>query len=169
MAAPVAISTAEDVGNIITLEHINVTIPDQQLSTLFYIVGLGFTRDPYMNVGLDNMWVNIGDQQFHLPTSQTPQVLRGHTGLVVPDLEALKGRLDQIAPRLRDTRFAWRDAGDHIDVTCPWGNRYRVHSPAEQFGSMTLGMPYVEFDVPPGTAEGIGRFYERVMESPVEI
>jgi len=36
--------TTQDVGNIISLEHINVTIPDQQLSTLFYIVGMGFAR-----------------------------------------------------------------------------------------------------------------------------
>jgi hypothetical protein len=28
--------------------YVNVTIPDQQLATLFYIVGLGFTRDPHI-------------------------------------------------------------------------------------------------------------------------
>ena len=28
---------------------------------------------------------------------------------------------------------------------------------------MTLGMPYVEFTVPPGSAKGIGRFYEEIM------
>src|SRR5438045_7851373 len=77
-------ANAEDVGNIVSLEHVNTQVPDQSVATLFYIVGLGFTRDPYMNVGLTNMWINIGDQQFHLPTGK-PQVLRGHTGLVVPD------------------------------------------------------------------------------------
>ena len=50
---------AENVGNIIQLEHVNVQIPDQQIGTLFYIIGLGFTRDPYLNVGLQNMWVNF--------------------------------------------------------------------------------------------------------------
>ena len=58
----------EDVGNIISLEHVNVQIADQALATLFYVVGLGGTRDPYLNVGLNNMWVNLGEQQFHLPT-----------------------------------------------------------------------------------------------------
>ena len=37
---------------------------------LFYVVGLGCTRDPYLNVGLNNMWVNVGEQQFHLPTRE---------------------------------------------------------------------------------------------------
>src|ERR1043166_9332151 len=78
----------EDVGNIIELEHINVQVPDQLLATLFYIVGLGFTRDPYLNVGLTNMWANAGEQQFHLPTRKA-QVINGHIGVVVPDLSAL--------------------------------------------------------------------------------
>src|SRR5262252_4487587 len=95
---------SEDVGNIVSLEHVNTRIPDQSLATLFYIVGLGFTRDPYMNVGLTNMWINIGEQQFHLPTGQ-PQVLRGHTGLVVPDLQALSERLSSISSELGQTKF----------------------------------------------------------------
>ena len=36
----------EDVGNIVSLEHINVQVPDQQAAILFYVVGMGFTRDP---------------------------------------------------------------------------------------------------------------------------
>ena len=36
----------EDIGNIVSLEHVNVPIPDQSLATLFYVVGMGFTRDP---------------------------------------------------------------------------------------------------------------------------
>src|SRR5689334_13616700 len=95
---------AEDVGNIVSLEHVNVRIDNQSLATLFYIVGLGFTRDPYMNVGLTNMWINIGDQQFHLPTGK-PQVLRGHTGVVVPDLGELKQRLASVEEELRGTSF----------------------------------------------------------------
>ena len=72
--------TTQDVGNIIALEHVNVKVPDQQVATLFYVMGLGMTRDPYLMTGLQNMWINIGQQQFHLPTGR-PQVLRGHVGL----------------------------------------------------------------------------------------
>ena len=56
--------------------------------------GLGLTRDPYLMASDTNMWVNVGRSQFHLPTGE-PQVLRGHTGIVIAGREAL---LD--APRL---------------------------------------------------------------------
>ena len=49
----------EDIGNVIALEHINLCVPDQQLATLFYISGLGLTRDPYIDTIVSNMWVNI--------------------------------------------------------------------------------------------------------------
>ena len=57
----------EDVSNIVHLEHVNLTQPDQRLATLFYVAGLGGTRDPYLMVGLENMWVNLGRSQMHLP------------------------------------------------------------------------------------------------------
>ena len=38
-----AAAVAEDVGNIVSLEHVNVRIDDQSLATLFYIVGLGLS------------------------------------------------------------------------------------------------------------------------------
>jgi hypothetical protein len=161
---PNVTAAAEDVGNIMSMEHVNVRMPDQSLATLFYVVGLGFTRDPYMNVGLTNMWINVGDQQFHLPTGD-PQVLRGHVGLVLPDLEALKARLADVQERLAGTSFSWSDRGDFVEVTSPWGNRYRCYGPG-QFGPMSLGIPYVEFSVERGTAPGIQRFYERVMGAP---
>src|ERR1051326_6543310 len=63
---------AEDLGNITMLEHVNLQIPSQAQATLFYIQGLGLTRDPYMNTGLANMWINVGKSQFHLPTGGTP-------------------------------------------------------------------------------------------------
>jgi hypothetical protein len=152
----------EDVGNIMLLEHVNVQIDDQSIATLFYLVGLGFTRDPHMMVGLENMWVNLGEQQFHLPTN-TPQVLRGHIGLVTPSLDALATRLEGVAPRLQGTKFSWARKNDHIEATCPWGNHFRIYEPSEELGGITTGMPYVEFTVPTGTAEGIAAFYQEAM------
>jgi hypothetical protein len=40
---------AEDLGNIVAL-HVNLTVPDQQTATLFYVVALGLTRDPSRGV-----------------------------------------------------------------------------------------------------------------------
>src|SRR5215207_8595225 len=113
----------QDAGNILALEHVNVTVPDQAMATTFYVSGLGFTRDPYMMVGQENMWVNIGQQQFHLPT-RAPQIVRGHVGIVVPDREALRARLKRVESRLAGTAFAWSVEKGYIAVMCPWGNRF---------------------------------------------
>ncbi len=154
--------TAEDVGNIMLLEHVNVQVDDQSIATLFYLVGLGFTRDPHMMVGLENMWVNLGEQQFHLPTG-APNVLRGHVGLVTPSLDALAQRLESVAPRLEGTQFSWSRKKDHIEATSPWGNVYKIYEPAPEHGPIMTGMPYVEFTVPVGTADGIAAFYREII------
>jgi hypothetical protein len=148
----------EDLANVVGLEHVNVKVPDQRLATLFYITGLGFTRDPYLVTGIVNMWVNIGRNQFHLPVGE-PQVMRGRIGLVVPSLKELELSLKSVAKELKGTKFACEVSKNHIDVTCPWGNRIRCHKPDAKFGPMLLGMPYVLFDVPAGAAAGIAAFY----------
>ena len=156
----------QDIGNIVDLGHVNVRVADQQRALIFYVMGLGLTRDPYLTVGVDNAWINVGTSQFHLPVG-SPQLLRGVAGLVMPDLDALVARLDAIEPRLRDTKFAFVRAGSQVDVTCPWGNRIRVHAPdVERFGRMLLGMPYVEIDAAPGSAAGIARFYAEIFHAP---
>ncbi len=158
----------EDVGNIIQLEHVNFCQPDQPKAIAFYIVGMGFTRDPYMTVGLENMWVNVGENQFHLPT-RAAQVLDGHVGIVVPDLDGLQERLRAVAGTLEGTKFGFERQADYVRVTCPWGNEFHVYEPSERFGSMVLGIPYVEVNVRPHSAPGIARFYEQVMGAPTDV
>jgi hypothetical protein len=160
--------TRQDLGNIVLLEHVNVCITDQRLATIFYISGLGLTRDPYLVTGVENMWVNVGRHQFHLP-SRDVQVLRGRVGLVLPDPAALKRRLQRVAPMLAETRFAWEEKDGVIETVCPWGNRYRCHAPAPAFGDTELAIAYVEFDVPPGAARGIARFYEEILDAPASV
>jgi hypothetical protein len=162
---------AEDIGNIVSLEHVNVQIDDQRKSTLFYIAGLGLTRDPYMMVTVTNMWATVGRSQFHLPTN-TAQVLRGRIGLVMPELDSLVERLASVKKDLKGTKFSYKTGKGNstVDVTCPWGNRFRVHTPdPERFGPYQLGLPYVQFDVKLGTAEGIARFYEQIMDAPSRV
>ena len=158
--------STQDIGNIVEFGHVNVRVPDQRLAILFYVAGLGLTRDPYLVVGVDNAWMNVGTCQFHLPVGDA-QVLRGITGLVMPDLDALIERLAAVAPRLADTKFAYHRSNDAVDVICPWGNRIRVHAPdAGRFGPIVLGMPYVEVETAPGTVDGIARFYRDMLLSP---
>ncbi|MFP6773445.1 MAG: hypothetical protein VCE74_14100 [Alphaproteobacteria bacterium] len=155
---------AEDLTNVVGLEHVNIRVPDQRLATLFYITGMGFTRDPYLVTGVVNMWVNIGRSQFHLPTGKA-QVLRGRVGLVVPDLKALASRLKAVREDLASTKFAFKSGKGYVDVTCPWGNRIRCHQAGPPFGPTMLGMAYVMFDVPAGAAQGIAGFYRQTLDT----
>lgn len=166
---------AQSVGNIVLLEHFNVVIPDQRLATLFYVVGLGGTRDPYLFNGLENMWVNFGRTQVHLPSRDPKpraEVLRGTVGFVVPSLDELQKRLEHAGREMKRVvpefpgKFSFRREGDTVEATCPWGNRVRCHPPSPEFGRTELGLVYVDFDVPRGTAEGIARFYSEVMKAP---
>ena len=128
---------------------------------MFYVTGLGFTRDPYIDFGTFNMWVNLGDQQFHLPVSE-PQVVRGHVGVVVPELEGLLKRLGFAGKTLSETSFQFKEEGDHVELTCPYGNTIKAYEP-DKFSNMDLGMQYVEFKTPPGSSKGIAKFYSSVI------
>src|SRR5215510_3101255 len=108
-------------------------------TTLFYISGLGLTRDPYLMTSVDNMWVNVGHSQFHLITAK-PQHLRGRVGLVIPGRAALLERLARMKKPLEGTRFAYKEHDD-----------------------------YVEFDVPVGSAKAIADFYRKVFETPARV
>jgi hypothetical protein len=166
----------QDVGNIVLLEHFNCCIDDQRLAVLFYVVGLGATRDPYMFPGMENIWLNFGRTQVHMPSRADPpkaERLRGTAGFVVPSLDDLKRRLEHAGREMKrvvgDARaFSFTVKKDCIEATDPWGTRVRCHAPSEEYGPTELGLVYVDFDVPPGTAEGIARFYSEVMEAPAK-
>ena len=57
MAAESYDRSVEDVGNILQLDHVNIAVPDAQLAHLFYVTGLGLTRDPYVDFGDRNLWI----------------------------------------------------------------------------------------------------------------
>jgi hypothetical protein len=164
VSTPTFDRTAEDLGNIVELGHVNVRVPDQSKAVAYYLMGLGLTRDPYLMAGLDNMWVNVGRGQFHLPT-RGMDVVRGTTALVMPNLDHLLQRLQGAKQYLEGTKFSFREVGDTVETTCPWGNRIRVHAPdPAKFGPMRVGMPYVEFDIPAGTDLGaIAKFYVEIL------
>jgi hypothetical protein len=160
---------AQDIGNIVNLGHVNVSISDQHVATNYYVTGLGLTRDPYLMTGSGNMWINVGMSQFHLPMGK-PEVVRGVIGLVMPDRQALLNRLTQARKLLAGTKFDFRESNDCVETVCPWGNRIHVHTPDEErFGRVALGMAYVRFDVRPGIAERIVRFYREVLHTQADV
>ena len=157
--------TTEDVGNIVELAHVNIWVKEPHLGHLFYVCGLGLTRDPFGVTGISSMWVNVGRSQFHLPWGEAPR-MQATTALVVPDLEVLRRNLTAVQKLLAGTRFGFETAGDRVDVTCPWGNRFRCYAPdVERFGVMQVGIPYVEFYAKPDSLARIVRFYQEVVDT----
>ena len=173
MAAPTYDRTTQDVGNIVALEHVNVTVPDLELAALFYVSGLGFTRDPFVDFGTLNLWMNVGSQQMHTPCQGQAQVLPGTIGVVMPDVDVLDRRLATFDERFRDrfddTEYGWERDGDSISVTCPWGNRIRVQPASAAHNGMQYGIGYVALDVAAGGAPGIARFYRDIFDVPADL
>ena len=73
------------------------------------------------------MWINCGMSQFHLPMGK-PDVLRGTTGLVMPDRAKLAGAAHPGEKALDGTKFDFRESNDGVETVCPWGNRIHLHS-----------------------------------------
>jgi hypothetical protein len=89
---------------------------------------------------------------------------------VVPDRAALVARLTRLRDQLKGTSFAFREGNDGVETISPWGNRIHCHAPdPDRFGPMRLGMPYVQFEVRPGTAAGIARFYREVFGATADL
>src|ERR1051325_8940570 len=169
--------STQDVGNIVLLEHFNCCIDDQRLAVLFYVVGLGGTRDPYIFPGMENIWLNFGRTQVHMPSRAAPpktERLRGTAGFVVPSLDDLAKRLEHAGKERKrvigsEKDFSFEKKKDCVEATDPWGTRIRCHAPAPEYGPTELGLVYVDFDVPSGTAEGISRFYNEVLQAPARV
>ena len=66
---------AEDLGNLVGLEHVNLRIDNQALASEFYLSALGLTRDPFMH-RLD----------IHAATGLPPHVTAEHEGRLVDDI-----------------------------------------------------------------------------------
>jgi hypothetical protein len=164
---------SEDNGNLVLLEHVNLTIPDQRLATAFYVSGLGLTRDPYLMTGVTNMWINVGRSQIHMPQGDA-QRLRGRVGLLLGKRDALIERLCAVRSVLAGTQFGWSECANHVQVTCPWGNRYDCLDPhtgegRTRWSDVDLGIAYVESEVPEGTAKSIAAFYREMFDARVAL
>jgi hypothetical protein len=167
-------STSFDLGGIVLLEHINIDVTSREHCELFY-VALGGTPDQSVPTRM-----NFGLQQFHLGLRQSAQIINGHIGLLLPNLSDLTSRLVALSEKLAGTQFAWRlekEDGDEpsprnilssykgpvVAVTCPFGNHFRVYEYSKAFGmNSKIGILYVYFNCPIGTARIISEFFSRI-------
>ena len=95
--------TEEDVGNIVSLEHVNLQVPDQAIATLLHCWPGVDPRS--LSECRIKTWANIGEQQFHLPT-RAAQKICGYIGLVMPDLAHSVSDLPRCKNRLRVHNFS---------------------------------------------------------------
>ena len=89
---------------------------------------------------------------------------------MTPSREQLLDRFAGVQNELADSKFSFKEHNDYVEATCPWGNQFRFYEPDEErFGKINLGIPYVEFTVPEGTAKRIARFYRKVLGALTDI
>ncbi len=163
--------TLPEVGGIIHLDHVNFQVPEHDLVTVFFINGLGLTRDPFRRADETNMGVNVGLQQFHLPRRGTTPPFPGVIGLIVPDLAAIRvrlGRLERMG-RFDGTEYAATFDETTAEITSPFGVRLRLHAAGTLPFLRPLGIAYVDVFVPPSTADAIAKFYAEVFRAVVQV
>ena len=164
--------TSPEIGRMLHMDHVNFETPDHEMATIFYMNGLGFTRDPYRRADEQNLGVNVGRQQFHLPKrgEYTPPFY-GIVGLVVPDIGGIKQRFEVLNDlgKFEGTPYGWLEEGNTVLMTSPFGYRLRLHSYGTLEFTKPLGIAYVEVPAPLGKAARIGKFYEKIVGAPVQI
>lgn len=115
------------------------------------------TRDPYQRTDETNMGVNIGFQQLHLPRDGTAHPFDGVIGLVVPDLAIIKARLKRLqgVKAFKGTPYRYKDVNTKMAlVTSPFGSNFRLHQAGSIAFGKPIGMPYMEFMIPPWKGQG---------------
>lgn len=162
-----------EVGGILHLEHFNFEMLEHDMATIFFMNGLGLTRDPFRRADENNMGVNIGLQQFHLPRrGRATPPFYGEIGLVVPDIKVIKARLNRLKNigRFDGSQFEMLSAGrGYLQVRSPWGVCLRLLAAGKIPFQRPLGLVYVDIPVAPGKAEPIAGFYRSVMNAPATV
>ena len=159
--------TMPEVGGILHLDHINLQVSDHDLATIFFIGGLGLTRDPFRRADETNMGVNIGLQQFHLPRRGATPPFPGLVGLIVPDLDIIRLRLSRLnkLQKFKDTPYKANFDDNTAKIISPFGFCIRLHSSNSMPFLRPLGIGYVEIPVPNGVVDDILKFYREVFHS----
>ena len=165
-----------EIGAMIMMDHVNFQTPNHDMATLFFIGGLGLTRDPYRRADLQNMGINVGLQQFHLPRRErvagegTPP-FQGLIGIVHPDIDGARERLATLEEMgaLANSPYQWETVPDGALITSPFGYQLQLHTPGSLDFEKVLGIAYVEVYVPTGSSPRIGAFYEKIVGAPVRL
>lgn len=157
-----------EVGGIVHLEHVNFEVEDHDLVSIFFMAGLGFTRDPYTRTDEKNMAVNVGLQQYHLPRLGRPTPpMHGVIGHITPERDAVRARFRKLEKEgvFKGTPYSYKTKRGYHEIVSPWGVTMRLHPTGSLPFPKMLGINYVDIPVEPGKAEPILNFYKRVMRA----
>jgi hypothetical protein len=108
----------------------------------------------------------------HLPSDGETHRFDGVIGLVVPDLAFVKARLMMLKDKkkFKNTPYRYKELNKKSAlITSPFGSNFRLHQAGSIPFNKPIGMPYVEFMIPPGKAKGIVNFYKKVMDTPARL
>eukprot|EP00197_Chlamydomonas_leiostraca_P002747 CAMPEP_0202859776 /NCGR_PEP_ID=MMETSP1391-20130828/1749_1 /ASSEMBLY_ACC=CAM_ASM_000867 /TAXON_ID=1034604 /ORGANISM="Chlamydomonas leiostraca, Strain SAG 11-49" /LENGTH=422 /DNA_ID=CAMNT_0049538853 /DNA_START=174 /DNA_END=1443 /DNA_ORIENTATION=- len=164
--------TAQDFGNVICMEHVNLEVPDLEVARMFYEEGLGLTIDPSktgaQRGGSHVMWYNVGRQQLHICKGPHAQRLPqgGAIGLVLPDVGGVAHRLEGLQSQLGDIAVT-RLSHHTLEVKDPHGVTFIIHDVsappgAQEDAQQPVCDPHIAYLLLPcfpGTAVHIARFY----------
>jgi len=168
--------TSEDIGNVVSFEHVNLEVPDLEIARLFFCEGLGLTLDPSrigaQRGGMNVLWMNVGKQQFHIckgPVAQRLPTPGSAIGLVLPNLPAVAAQLEQLRELIGNVKVAYITP-EVLQVTDPHGQCYMVHAHS-QFPNFAAdrGIVYLQLPCFVGTAAEIARFYSTLLGSPIRV
>ncbi|KAI3428537.1 hypothetical protein D9Q98_007360 [Chlorella vulgaris] len=168
-------ASAQDVGDVVHLEHVNLEVPDLDLARVFYGEGLGLTPDPdslgWQRGGPFVTWYNVGRQQFHICKGPT-QTTGGIITLKLPSVARVADQLKRLEPVLQGTAFTFSPLqpasggaggnGSSLAVTCPWGQRFMLVDAASGF-TWAAGIVQLQLPCFKGTAHSIARFYSETL------
>jgi len=183
-----------DVSTLTLLEHINLNVPSHEYILPFYYKVLGCGMDPRKVANLKpgapkkTLWANMGASQFHLPYGETAQSIPGHIGLRYASLDALEERLKAYP----DCYKKYTKEEGCLRVLDHYGNEFACRAPpaiekrrAQDYRQPVLkasdphydeyktidclGLDYVEFRCPPGTAAKIALFYETIFDATISV
>jgi len=168
-------------NNVLLLEHVNINHVKgrHDLLSAFYFKVLGCAVDRRragnLALGAKTVWANIGITQFHLPESDSPQIIPGKIVLSYPDLSFIKEKLQSPPPILEGSKFNWHEKScGTLAISCPWGNSIEIvhdeglgkDSRGKQDSEDSVGSSIKEIQIyveENTNLEGIMRFYKELM------
>ena len=158
---------AEDLGNIVSLEHVNTRIPDQTCVDAVPRHRAGVHPRP-LSHDQHRQYVD----QYRAAANSICRPARRRCCAAASDWwcpisPRWLRRLAKVKPDLEGTQFDFREGNDIlVDVISPVGQPHPLPPAAAPLRPGQSWPGLRQFDVPPGSADGIARFYREVIETP---